>query len=223
MHVLLVEDNELVARGVSTGLQLQGFSVTTVHSAQSASSVLKSTHVDLVVLDLGLPDEDGMFLLRRWRAAGHDLPILILTARDAVAHRVRGLQDGADDYLVKPFDLEELSARLQALLRRAAGRTLQELRWRDIRLVPEQGRVWRADQPIELSRRELALLQVFFHYPQQILSNAQLEDSLYGLEQNVESNALNVHIHHLRRKLAADIIQTIRGQGYRLGAERRPT
>lgn len=223
MHVLLVEDNELVARGVSTGLQLQGFSVTTVHSAQSASSVLKSTHVDLVVLDLGLPDEDGMSLLRRWRAAGHDLPILILTARDAVAHRVRGLQDGADDYLVKPFDLEELSARLQALLRRAAGRTLQELRWRDIRLVPEQGRVWRADQPIELSRRELALLQVFFHYPQQILSNAQLEDSLYGLEQNVESNALNVHIHHLRRKLAADIIQTIRGQGYRLGAERRPT
>ena len=134
-----------------------------------------------------------------------------------------GLQDGADDYLVKPFDLEELSARLQALLRRAAGRTLQELRWRDIRLVPEQGRVWRADQPIELSRRELALLQVFFHYPQQILSNAQLEDSLYGLEQNVESNALNVHIHHLRRKLAPDIIQTIRGQGYRLGAEGRPT
>ncbi len=223
MHILLVEDNELVARGISTGLQLHDFSVTRVHSAQSADNVLKSTHVDLVVLDLGLPDEDGLSLLRRWRAAGHDLPILILSARDAVAHRVRGLQDGADDYLVKPFDLEELSARLQALLRRAAGRTLQELRWRDIRLVPEQGRVWRADQPIELSRRELALLQVFFHYPQQILSNAQLEDSLYGLEQNVESNALNVHIHHLRRKLAADIIQTIRGQGYRLGAERRPT
>ena len=103
-----------------------------------------------------------MSLLRRWRAAGHDLPILILTARDAVAHRVKGLQDGADDYLVKPFDLEELCARLQALLRRSAGRTLQELRWRDIRLVPEQGRVWRADQPVDLSRRELALLQVFF-------------------------------------------------------------
>lgn len=222
MHILLVEDNELVARGISTGLQLQGYSVTTVYSAQSAGNVVKSTHVDLVVLDLGLPDEDGMSLLRRWRATGYDLPILILTARDAVAHRVRGLQDGADDYLVKPFDLEELCARLQALLRRSAGRTLQELHWRDIRLVPEQGRVWRAGQPVELSRRELALLQVFFQYPQQILSNAQLEDSLYGLEQNVESNALNVHIHHLRRKLDPDIIQTIRGQGYRLGAQDAP-
>ena len=113
-----------------------------------------------------------------------------------------------------------MCARLQALLRRSAGRTLQELRWRDIRLVPEQGRVWRADQPVDLSRRELALLQVFFQYPQQILSNAQLEDSLYGLEQNVESNALNVHIHHLRRKLDPHIIQTIRGQGYRLGEEK---
>lgn len=222
MHVLLVEDNELVASGISTGLQLQGFSVTVVHSARSADNVLKSTHVDLVVLDLGLPDEDGISLLRRWRAAGQDLPILILSARDAVAHRIKGLQEGADDYLPKPFDLQELCARLQALLRRAAGRTLQELHWRDIRLLPEQGRVWRANQPVDLSRRELALLQVFFQYPQQILSNAQLEDSLYGLEQNVESNALNVHIHHLRRKLDPDIIQTIRGQGYRLGEEKVP-
>lgn len=222
MHVLLVEDNKLVARGIRTGLQLQGFSVTWVDSARSADSVLKSSHVDLVVLDLGLPDEDGMCLLRRWRAAGYDLPILILTARDAVAHRIKGLQDGADDYLIKPFDLEELCARLQALLRRSAGRTQQELHWRHIRLVPEQGRVWRGDEPVELSRRELALLQVFFQYPQQILSNALLEDSLYGLEQNVESNALNVHIHHLRRKLDPEIIQTIRGQGYRLGEEQLP-
>lgn len=222
MHVLLVEDNKLVARGIRTGLQLQGFSVTWVDSARSADSVLKSSHVDLVVLDLGLPDEDGMCLLRRWRAAGYDLPILILTARDAVAHRIKGLQDGADDYLIKPFDLEELCARLQALLRRSAGRTQQELHWRHIRLVPEQGRVWRGDEPVELSRRELALLQVFFQYPQQILSNALLEDSLYGLEQNVESNALNVHIHHLRRKLDPEIIQTVRGQGYRLGEEQLP-
>ena len=222
MHVLLVEDNELVARGIRTGLQLQGFSVTWVDCARSADSVLKSSHVDLVVLDLGLPDEDGMCLLRRWRAAGYDLPILILTARDAVAHRIKGLQDGADDYLIKPFDLEELCARLQALLRRSAGRTQQELHWRHIRLVPEQGRVWRGDEPVELSRRELALLQVFFQYPQQILSNALLEDSLYGLEQNVESNALNVHIHHLRRKLDPEIIQTVRGQGYRLGEEQLP-
>ena len=222
MHVLLVEDNKLVARGIRTGLQLQGFSVTWVDSARSADSVLKSSHVDLVVLDLGLPDEDGMCLLRRWRAAGYDLPILILTARDAVAHRIKGLQDGADDYLIKPFDLEELCARLQALLRRSAGRTQQELHWRHIRLVPEQGRVWRGDEPVELSRRELALLQVFFQYPHQLLSNALLEDSLYGLEQNVESNALNVHIHHLRRKLDPEIIQTVRGQGYRLGEEQLP-
>lgn len=218
MHVLLVEDNALVASGVSAGLRLHDYSVTTVHSARSADNVLRSTHVDLVILDLGLPDEDGIALLRRWRSGGRDLPILILSARDAVAHRIAGLSDGADDYLTKPFDLDELRARLQALLRRASGRTAREIRWRDIRLLPEQGQAWRSGEPVELTRREFALLQVFFQYPRQILSNAQLEDSIYGLEQNVESNALSVHIHHLRRKLGQDIIETVRGQGYRLGS-----
>lgn len=222
MHVLLIEDNALVASGICAGLQLHGYSVTTVHSAGSADGVLRSSHVDLAILDLGLPDEDGLALLRRWRAAGRDLPILVLTARDAVAHRIQGLQDGADDYLTKPFDLDELCARLQALLRRAGGRAVREMVWREVRILPEQGQVWCAGQPVQLSRRELALLQVFCQYPRQILSNAQLEDSLYGLDTNVESNALSVHIHHLRRKLGQDIIETVRGQGYRLGPAERP-
>ncbi|PRB82907.1 response regulator transcription factor [Pseudomonas sp. MYb185] len=217
MHVLLIEDNALVASGICAGLQLHGYSVTRVHTAGSADSVLRSTHVDLAILDLGLPDEDGLSLLRRWRASGQDLPILVLTARDAVAHRIQGLQDGADDYLTKPFDLDELCARLQALLRRAGGRAVRELVWRNVRILPDQGQAWCAGIPVSLSRRELALLQVFCQYPRQILSNTQLEDSLYGLEMNIESNALSVHIHHLRRKLGQDIIETVRGQGYRLG------
>lgn len=183
MHVLLVEDNALVASGVKAGLQLQGFGVDVVGCASQADAAIKSSHFDVCVLDLGLPDEDGLHLLARWRSQGVELPVLVLTARDAVGQRIEGLQTGADDYLVKPFDLHELAARLV----------------------------------VDLSRREWALLRALLQSPGRVLNLEQLRDSLYGYSLDVESNAVNVHVHHLRRKLGTDIVETVRGVGFRLG------
>ncbi|WP_027016459.1 response regulator [Comamonas composti] len=217
MHVLLVEDNALVASGVQTGLRLQGLSVDTVASAAQAEAAIQSSHFDACVLDLGLPDEDGLQLLARWRARGLQLPVLVLTARDAVEQRIEGLQTGADDYLVKPFDLHELAARLHALLRRAAGRSVDWLELGDVRINPAAGRALRDGEAVELSRREWALLRALLQSPGRILSTEQLRDSLYGYSQDVESNAVNVHVHHVRRKLGQDLVETVRGEGYRLG------
>jgi len=217
MHVLLIEDDDLVASGIVAGLRLHAVNVDRVGTAKAAQNALETGHFDLLVLDLGLPDEDGMTLLNRWRAAGYSLPILILTARDSIEHRVAGLQAGADDYLLKPFDLSELVARLHALQRRMAGRSVNLIRHGPLCFDPANCQVTLNDVPVELSRRELALLQALLHNPKRILSAEQVKDSLYGLEENVESNALNVHIHHLRRKLGPRIVETVRGLGYRLG------
>ncbi|CAB5668939.1 Transcriptional regulatory protein BasR [Delftia tsuruhatensis] len=217
MHVLLVEDNALVASGVRAGLQLQGFGVDTVASAGQADAAIRSSHFDACVLDLGLPDEDGLFLLARWRAQGVQVPVLVLTARDAVAQRIEGLQTGADDYLVKPFDLHELAARLHALLRRAAGRSVDWIELGEVRINPAAGHIQRQGRTVELSRREWSLLRALLQSPGRILSTEQLRDSLYGYSQDVESNAVNVHVHHLRRKLGHDLVETVRGEGYRLG------
>jgi DNA-binding response OmpR family regulator len=217
MHVLLVEDNALVASGVRAGLQLQGFGVDTVASASQADAAIRSSHFDACVLDLGLPDEDGLSLLARWRSQGLQVPVLVLTARDAVAQRIEGLQTGADDYLVKPFDLHELAARLHALLRRAAGRSVDWVELGEVRINPASGHIERQGRPVELSRREWSLLRALLQSPGRILSTEQLRDSLYGYSQDVESNAVNVHVHHLRRKLGHDLVQTVRGEGYRLG------
>lgn len=217
MHVLLVEDNALVASGVRAGLQLQGFGVDTVASAGQADAAIRSSHFDACVLDLGLPDEDGLSLLARWRAQGVQVPVLVLTARDAVAQRIEGLQTGADDYLVKPFDLHELAARLHALLRRAAGRSVDWIELGEVRINPAAGHIQRQGRTVELSRREWSLLRALLQSPGRILSTEQLRDSLYGYSQDVESNAVNVHVHHLRRKLGHDLVETVRGEGYRLG------
>lgn len=217
MHILIVEDNALVATGIQTALELHGLRSDWADGADAAQAHVAARSYDACVLDLGLPDGDGMQLLRRWRAAGLMLPVLILSARTTLQDKVEGLQSGSDDYLTKPFDLPELIARLHALLRRAGGRSGDRIRVADCEIDMLQGMVWRHGQRVELARREWALLQALVQAHGRVLSPAQLHDSLYGLEQDVESNTVNVHVHHLRRKLGAELIETVRGQGFRLG------
>lgn len=221
MHILLVEDDPLVASGIVVGLKLHGLTIDHVDTASLADAALATSYFDVCILDLGLPDEDGMILLRRWRDAGHNLPVLVLTARDALNHRVEGLLGGADDYLVKPFDLDELQARLHVLTRRAAGRSKDCIHHGELTFCSSTGQVWLAGERITLARRELSLLRALLQSPQVILNTAQLCDSVYGYEQNLESNAINVHIYHLRRKLGNNIVETVRGLGYRLGSAQK--
>ncbi|AIA76815.1 response regulator transcription factor [Halomonas sp. XH26] len=217
MHVLLIEDDPLVASGIRSGLMMYDFVVDHVSTIQAAGQIMQSVVSDVVILDRGLPDGDGLQLLQSWRDQGNATPVLMLTARDAVRDRVDGLQCGADDYLVKPFDLDELVARLHALLRRVSGRSQGMTVHGALTLDPHAREVRVSGQLVTLSRRELVLLEAFLHSPRSVLSADQLKDSLYGLSDDVESNALNVHIHHLRRKLGSGIIETVRGLGYRLG------
>ncbi|ALZ19396.1 response regulator [Pseudomonas aeruginosa] len=220
MHVLLTEDDDLIASGIVAGLNAQGLTVDRVASAADTQALLQVARFDVLVLDLGLPDEDGLRLLQRLRQQGVDLPVLVLTARDAVTDRVAGLQAGADDYLLKPFDLRELGARLHTLQRRSAGRCVNVIEHGRLSYDPSTRETWLDGSPVELSRREQALLQALLNNRGRILSGEQLKDSVYGFGDEVESNALNVHIHHLRRKLGNAIVQTVRGLGYRLGPAR---
>lgn len=217
MRVLVIEDDELVASGILAGLRLSGMGAEHAATASSAATALRTSEFDVAVLDLGLPDADGLDLLRRLRGAGHHLPVLVLTARDTVQDKVAGLREGADDYLVKPFDLAELVARLQALQRRAAGRSRAVVEHGPLVFDPHSLEVRLDGRTVDLSRRELALLQALLHAGKRILSSEQVKDSLYGMSEAVESNAINVHIHHLRRKLGPNIVETVRGLGYRLG------
>ncbi|HDP3447428.1 TPA: response regulator [Pseudomonas aeruginosa] len=220
MHVLLTEDDDLIASGIVAGLNAQGLTVDRVASAADTQALLQVARFDVLVLDLGLPDEDGLRLLQRLRQQGVDLPVLVLTARDAVTDRVAGLQAGADDYLLKPFDLRELGARLHTLQRRSAGRCVNVIEHGRLSYDPSTRETWLDGRPVELSRREQALLQALLNNRGRILSGEQLKDSVYGFGDEVESNALNVHIHHLRRKLGNAIVQTVRGLGYHLGPAR---
>ena len=217
MRILVVEDDELIARGVVSGLRAYGLTADSVPSVAQAELARQAGHCDAMVLDLGLPDEDGMQLLARMRQRGDTLPVLLLTARDAVEDRIAGLQGGADDYLVKPFDLGELVARLHALMRRASGRSVNLVEAGALSLDPASGQAWLDGAPIELSRRETDLLASLMQAGGRCLSGEQLKDSLYGFEQEVGSNAINVHIHNLRRKLGPDVVETVRGLGYRFG------
>ncbi|WP_292932588.1 response regulator [Noviherbaspirillum sp.] len=217
MRILLIEDDALVATGIVAGLRHHAMTVHHVETARAAQTAIETGHFDVIVLDLGLPDEDGMVLLNRLRHLGHSHPILVLTARDAIEHRVSGLQAGADDYLLKPFDLMELVARLQALHRRAAGRSTNLIRHGALSFDPANREVKLNGEKIDLSRRELALLEALLSNPKRVLTADQVKDSLYGFEEGIESNAISVHIHHLRRKLGPGIVETVRGIGYRLG------
>ncbi len=218
MHVLLVEDDDLVASGLIAGLELHHCVVDRVGTSRQAQAALDQFECDVVILDLGLPDGNGLQVLSHWRQQGHDLPVLILTARDAVHERVTGLECGADDYVLKPFELDELVARLHALVRRAAGRSLPEISHGALRVRPSTGEVWLHRNAVSLSRREFALLEKLLNAQGRVLTEDQLKDSLYGMDAGVESNALNVHIYHLRRKLGKELIITERGVGYRLGS-----
>ena len=222
MRLLLAEDDAMIGEAVRAGLRKQGFTVDWVSDGVSAQQALATEPYEACVLDLGLPRRTGLAVLRELRERGSTLPVLVLTARDAVTDRVAGLDAGADDYLVKPFDLAELVARLRAITRRHAGRSSVTLEHRDLTLDPATHEVRRNGQLVSLSPREFSLLQALLEHPGRVLSRAQLEERLYGWGEEVESNVVEVHVHSLRRKLGADFILTVRGVGYRIapaGAE----
>ncbi|GCL64230.1 response regulator transcription factor [Pseudaquabacterium pictum] len=216
MRILLAEDDTLLGDGLRAGLRLAGFQVDWVRDGPAAERELRAQPYAAAVLDLGLPGMDGIDVLASVRRAGVTLPVLVLTARDAVPDRIKGLDTGADDYVVKPVDLDELAARLRALVRRAAGQPQEQLQAGDIRLDPAARTVQRGTEPVALSTREFDLLQALLLNAGRVLSREQLEQHLYSWGREVESNAVEVHIHHLRKKLGADCIQTVRGVGYLL-------
>ncbi|NJO15567.1 MAG: response regulator [Thioploca sp.] len=214
MRLLLIEDDTLLGDGVKVGLIQANYAVDWVTDGEAGEHALQIETYDALVLDLSLPKKDGLKILQALRARGDKLPVLILTARDTVNDKVMGLDAGADDYLVKPFDLDELTARLRALLRRQHGRVRSEIEYGNLCLDPAAHTLTQAEQPIVLSHREFAILQTLLENVGKVLSRTQLEESLYGWDDLIESNAVEVHIHHLRKKLGKDLIRTIRGVGY---------
>lgn len=220
MRILLAEDDSLLGDGLRAGLRQLGFQVDWVRDGVAAERELRAEPYAAAVLDLGLPLRDGMDVLAAVRKAGIAVPVLVLTARDAVPDRVRGLNAGADDYVVKPVDLHELAARLRALVRRAHGQPREALTAQDVVLDPAARSVHQDGNPVTLSSREFDLLHALMLNAGRVLSREQLEQQLYSWGQEVESNAIEVHVHHLRRKLGNALIQTVRGVGYLLLRER---
>ncbi|MGE5468024.1 MAG: response regulator [Ignavibacteria bacterium] len=214
MRILLVEDDPLLGDGLAAGLRQSGFAVDWLKDGESALAAIQSERFDLAILDLGLPRLSGMEVLNRLRGAGNPLPVLILTARDATTDKIAGLDGGADDYLVKPIDLDELAARVRALLRRSAGRAEPVLRHGALTLDPAAHRVEVDGNPVELSAREFSVLHALLANAGRVMTRSQLEQSIYGWSEEPDSNALEVHVHHLRRKFGADFIKTLRGVGY---------
>jgi two-component system response regulator QseB len=219
MRVLLVEDDPMIGASAQKGLRQDGFSVDWVRDGVAAAAALAANPFDAVLLDLGLPGKSGGEVLKSLRRGGNDIPVLIITARDKVQDRIAGLDSGADDYIVKPFDLDELAARIRAVHRRRTGRADPLIQVRELTLDPATRRVTWRGQEVALSARELALLQALLERPGAILSRAQLEERIYGWGEEIESNAVEVYVHTLRRKLAADFIRTVRGVGYVVARE----
>ena len=220
MRILVVEDDSLLGDALQAGLRQRGFDADWVTDGVAAELALRTGTFLAVVLDLGLPRLDGVELLRRERARGSKLPVLVLTARDAVEDRVRGFDTGADDYVIKPVDLDELAARLRALVRRSRGEAAPVLEIGALRLDPAARTVVYRGKRVELKAKEFNLLQEFLLNAGRVLSRQQIEERLYAWGEEVESNAVEVHIHHLRRKLAPGLIRTVRGVGYMLPRER---
>ncbi|WP_298620997.1 response regulator [uncultured Zoogloea sp.] len=214
MRILLVEDDRLLGDGVKAGLCGAGFAVDWVRDGEAALAAVAAESFAAIVLDLGLPRRDGLSVLSALRAAGNPVPVLVLTARDQVADKVRCLDLGADDYVVKPFDLDELAARLRALARRARGRAEASLRHGEVVLDPAARSVTLRGEPVVLTGREFDLLQMLLEAAGRVLTRRGLDEQLYAWGEAVGSNALEVHIHHLRKKLGADLIRTVRGVGY---------
>lgn len=214
MRILLVEDDRMLGDGLQAGLTQAGYAVDWLRDGEAAVAALSTESFAAVVLDLGLPKRDGLSVLQ-WLRGRHDAtPVLILTARDQLEDKVRGLDLGADDYVLKPFDLDEIAARLRALVRRAHGRPEPVLTLGEIELNPAARSVTRAGQAVELTPREFDLLHLLLENTDRVLTRRALEEQLYTWNDAVDSNALEVHIHHLRKKLGNDVIRTVRGVGY---------
>jgi two-component system, OmpR family, response regulator QseB len=216
MRALVVEDDPMIGRAVVAGLHEQGYAVDWVRDGHEAELALAHAVYDVALLDLGLPRRDGLEVLKGVRRAKNDLPVLIITARDSVADRIAGLDNGADDYLVKPFDLDELLARTRAVIRRHGGRGQSEIIYGALSVDPVQRRVLFRGAEVELSPREFAVLEALMKEPGAVVSRERLEDAVYGWGEEIGSNSIEVHVHHLRRKLASDLIRNVRGVGYRV-------
>ncbi len=214
MRLLLVEDDRSLGSGILNGLRHAGYAVDWVHDGDAAESALKSEQYDLLILDLGLPRRSGLEVLDGLRKRSEDVPVLILTAADSIGSRIDGLDRGADDYMVKPFDLDELNARIRALSRRHGGRRSPTLTHGDIVVDPAAHKVTKQGKVVDVAPREFAILQALLDNAGRVMSRSRLEESLYSWKDEIESNAVEVHVHHLRKKLGAELIRTIRGVGY---------
>lgn len=214
MRLLLVEDDDLLGDAVKAGLTQFGYIVDWLKDGEAARAAVKSESFELIILDLGLPKLSGLAFLQSIRQDGNATPVIILTARETVGDRIKGLDSGADDYMTKPFDMNELSARVRALVRRSQGRADSVLQYRNVTLDPAAHSVYVDDVIVNVPRREFSLLQKLLENSGQVLSREQLMQSIYGWDEDVDSNALEVHIHNLRKKLNANFIRTIRGVGY---------
>jgi len=214
MHLLLVEDDELLGDAVKTGLTKFGYFVEWLKDGDTARLAIQTNEFELIILDLGLPKLSGSNLLKIIRQQGNNTPVIILTARDSIEDRIQGLDNGSDDYITKPFDFNELIARIRALSRRSLGRALTIIQHQNITLDPASHSVMVEHLSVNITRREFALLQKLLENSGKVLSREQLMHSIYGLDEEVESNALEVHIHNLRKKLSPQLIRTIRGVGY---------
>ncbi|QGM81600.1 response regulator [Otariodibacter oris] len=218
MRILLIEDDPLIGEGLKAGLSKSGFSVDWFTDGKTGLNALSSAPYDAVVLDLTLPKLDGLEILQQWRKTNQNVPVLILTARDSLDERISGLQRGADDYLCKPFALAEVVARLQALIRRSHGKSNPILEHGKIQLDSNQRRVFLGGQEISLTSREYNLLELFMHNKEKVLARSLIEEKLYNWDDEVSSNALEVHIYNLRQKLGKKFIRTVHGVGYTLGS-----
>lgn len=214
MRILLIEDDGLIGDGIKTGLEKNGFGVDWFDNGTDGEEALYQAPYAAVILDLGLPGIDGLSILKNWRDKGKNEPVLILTARGDVDSRILGLNKGADDYLAKPFSLKEVIARLNALIRRGGGYAVAELAYKDIRFNPATRQVTRGGTAVELAPREVALLELLLLNKNRVLSKTVIEEKLYSWDDEVQSNAVEVHVHHLRKKLGKDIVRTINKIGY---------
>jgi len=214
MRLLVVEDDLLLGNGIQVALQQIGYAVDWLTDGEAAIHALNVETFDGVILDLNLPRKSGLEILKQLRESGHTLPILILTAKDTLQDKIRGLDLGADDYMIKPFELNELLARLRALLRRSKGRATTYLEYKELRLDPNNFIVTFNEETIAMSNKEFAILQTLLENIGHIISRQRLEESIYAWDSMVESNAVEVHIHYLRKKLGKNLIKTIRGMGY---------
>ena len=219
MRLLLVEDDEQLGAGIRKALMRDGDHVDWLTDGAQALSAIRSENFESIILDLQLPGKDGISVLQSMRREGIDTPVLIMTARDTVDERVLGLDSGADDYVVKPVELKELRSRVRALSRRSHGIAAPEVQLGELRINNATQQVWFREAEVDLNRREFVVLGEFINKPGQVLARGQLEQALYGWDEGVESNALEVHIHHLRRKLDSKLIKTVRGIGYRLDVD----